>query len=230
MNIGEVKEQLKKEAQTFEIGGFRPTGELTASVYGDVKVCKEGESWPITKEGENMIPILQLNCNELSFKPNNLEKVAFITFFVHPKNLPFDGEQNGDGWVLREYDSVDELIPIEKPNDQFPILSFEMKTGEIKDDYPQWDSEDIPENLRDIISDLEEFEEITNYFDEVEMLEGVKVGGYPNYSQSGPSMGMDFAIQIDSSEKCHWMWGDSGMAFLFRDIDSGQWYFHWDCY
>jgi len=230
MKIEEIKQKLQKKALTFEIGGFRPTNDLTASMYGDVKVCKRGESWPYTNEGDPMIPIFQLDCANLDFKPKTLSKVVFITFFMHPNKLPFEGEKNGDDWVVREYLSMEELIPIEKPNEQFPILPFEMRANLIKVDFPQWDSEDIPENLRDQISELEECEEITSYFDEVDMIDGFKVGGYPNYSQSGPSMGVDFAIQVDSSEKCHWMWGDSGMAFLFRDNETGEWYFYWDCY
>lgn len=229
-NITEVKAELKRKAQTFEIGGFKPTEELTASIYGNVKVCKKGESWPTTKEGAHLIPILQLNCSTLDHKPNTLKDVALITFFMHPNHLPYEDERNGNGWVVREYESLDDLIQIERPNDSFPIRSFEMKIGEVKDDYPQWDSEDIPEHLSSIISELEDSDEISCYFDEVEMLEGVKVGGYPNYTQAGPSMGVDFAIQIDSSEKCQWMWGDSGMAFLYRDIETGEWFFYWDCY
>lgn len=230
MNIEEIKEQLKKKTQTLEIGGFRPGDKLTTSIYGDVKVCVEGETWPCTKEDDNMIPILQLNCEELNYKPDSLKGIALVTFFIHPKSLPFENKKNGNGWVVREYSSTDELIPINKPTDSFPIRSFEMRPGEIKDDYPQWDSEDIPENLRAIILDLEESEEITSYFDEVNLITGVKVGGYPNYTQSGPAMNADFAIQIDSSDKCQWMWGDSGMAFLFRDVNSGEWDFYWDSY
>lgn len=86
------------------------------------------------------------------------------------------------------------------------VKPFPLKSQLIEEDYPVWDGGGIPAEIESELLEMEESGEITDYFDYVEINEGHKIGGYPNFIQSGIDFGegYEFLIQIASDEKQIW--------------------------
>ena len=97
--------------------------------------------------------------------PERLKGLTFITVFTDAENLPVD-TPNGDGWEIRTYESIEELIPIDKPNIASHIKPFPMKAVEIDADYPCW--EDVPVECPEEIED-----DYYNLFNNISGLLGV---------------------------------------------------------
>ena len=89
MTIEEIKQALGRKAITFSVGGFRPTFDLSESWIGKVDLFNEDESVPLDDEGVPMVPLMQLNLENLSFVPESLEDIKLLTIFVS-QNLPCD--------------------------------------------------------------------------------------------------------------------------------------------
>ena len=221
--------QIVRRAIVLDIGGFRPPEDPTTSWFGKVGFCKDGEGWP-HYQGKPMHALAQINLTELPFKPSGLEEFEFITIFIGPDELPVD-EPNGTKWVIRTYDSLADLIPLEETESGSWLKPFPMKPREIDEDYPCW--EDVP---------IECPEEIDNdYYDLFENVGGFKLGGWPTLIQSeifwAPWNKHDacpeYVFQIDTTEKGNWMWGDNGVGYFGRGTAEGkenEWALVWQCY
>lgn len=229
MNQEEVANQIGRSAIKFQVGGFRPEDSVTKSWFGKILVCKDGEQWP-ENNGEEMIPICQINLKELSDLPGNINDLDFLTLFVGPQNLP-DNDPNGVNWLIRTYESIEELILINQPNVQFPIKPFQMKSEKVETDFPCWEDcpIEIPEEMED------------GYYDLFPNVEGIKIGGWPSLVQSeifwAPynkhEAEPEYVFQINSVFKSNWQWGDSGVAYIGRGSKPGSksiWTFEWQCY
>ena len=55
-----IRQALHRIARPLEVGGFRPTGSLDATCFGEVRLRAQGEDWP-THDGGPMLPLAQLN-------------------------------------------------------------------------------------------------------------------------------------------------------------------------
>ena len=177
-----------------------------------------------------MLPLAQINITEFPYKPKRLENIEFITVFIDADNLPFD-TPNGQGWVLRAYKSIKNLVPITKPEFNSHIIPFPMHAEEIAPDYPCW--EDMPIECPEEIED--------QYFDIYENVSGFKFGGWPALIQSeifwAPGnkhpASPEYIFQIDSEEKSHWSWGDAGVGYFGLGTAPGkenEWALAWQCY
>ena len=102
------------------MGNEKEPSDKLSSWFGNVKVAKVGESWPIY-EGVPMVPICQLNIKELPYIPKTLKNISFLTYFFRADGFQH-GNLNGQGWVLHAYSDSDQLIPIEAPS-SFPVHS-----------------------------------------------------------------------------------------------------------
>lgn len=228
MNKEDFANKIKRSAIKFQIGGFRPDTSLTASWFGKVLVGKSGEDWP-TSKGKPMIPICQINLEEIPERPVNLSDIAFLTLFVDSEELP-DDEPNGQNWLIRTYHHIDELVALEMPSINYPIKPFPLKAEKV-DDYPCW--EDCPMDIP------KAFEE--DYYNLFPNQEGIKLGGWPTLIQSQIYWAPynrhpaepEYVLQIDSVEKANWYWGDSGIAYIGRGTKPetrNEWTFSWQCY
>ncbi len=172
MTRDEVANQMRKSTIGFTVGGFRPKDILTASWVGKVTVKKKGESWPYSND-KPMIPICQLNLSVLENIPDNLKDIALITLFIDATELP-DEVPNGDGWLLRAYSDINELVESEQPDVTFPIKAFQLKENYLESDFPCW--EDCPIDIPDEFDD--------DYYELFPNQEGIKIGGWPTLVQS----------------------------------------------
>ena len=109
---------------------------------------------------------------------------------------------------------------------------FPLKSHLIEEDYPVWDSGDIPPEIEDELVEMEDQEKISDYYDYTECYSGHKIGGYPCYIQSGVDFGngYEFMIQIASDEKAHLNIIDSGNLYLAKNSQSGDWKLYCDFY
>src|SRR5215831_11192034 len=102
-------------ASIAEIGGFRPSAEPITSYFGGRFVSGPGEEWPLNG-GQPMIPLLQVRTDELPYRPDTLEGIALFNVFIGPRELRIDlPAENGEGWLLRSYPSLDRLSPLVPP-------------------------------------------------------------------------------------------------------------------
>ena len=101
-------------ASILEVGGFRPTGEVTASNFGQVALGAPGERFPVGSDGEPMQFICQLNLDEAPVVPPNLAGVALITCFTEGRSKWTD--RDNTPWCIRTYESLENLQVLDKPD------------------------------------------------------------------------------------------------------------------
>jgi uncharacterized protein YwqG len=216
-----------RKASILQVGGFRPSNNLSASNFGRKPLALPEESWPVSN-GKPMLFVCQLNLTQAPSVPALLQNLKLITFFVAPEASPLQ-EENGKDWCLRAYKSLNDLGPLAMPADA-PHLErgFEGRWEESAD-YPTGDDPElqVPDGFEQ--SDAE-FENVRR----------TKVGGYPSHIQSDlwwdsrvhPAR-PKFCLQIDSEQKVGLAWGDGGMVYLARGTAAGfenRWYLDWQCY
>ncbi len=216
------REKIIKPSLSLNVGGFCPSGSLTASCFGEVRCQRKGESWPVYKD-KPLWPLCQLNLAEASYRPEILQDVVLLTVFISPDymtmaaNIIDSSDENPyAGWYLRSYNSLDDLQAITCPDHKSPLRPFEARWDEQTSvDYPTHDTLPI---------DFDRLG-IGDYYNQegIETLNRTKLGGWPSCIQSEPwwdysAEGDEFqyAFQIDSEPKSHWAWGDGGAGYIAR--------------
>lgn len=111
---------MSKESRFCKIllGAKGEPSDLFASCFGDVKVATQEEVWPVY-DGQPMVPVFQINIQELPYIPPALKGFSFLTYFFRATGFE-QGSLNGQGWVLRTYTKKDQLVPLKAPS-SFPI-------------------------------------------------------------------------------------------------------------
>lgn len=229
--IDKIKKILVKKATGFTTGGFKPTNSDTESWIGRVYLYKEDETIPTDNDGKMMLPILQVCLEGLPYIPDALKGTKVLTVFMS-ENMPGRLSSNGNNWVIREYKEEDVLVIKDLSNQLSSIKPFPLKSRLIEEDYPVWDSGDIPMEIEDELVEMEDSGEITDYYDYTDCFAGHKIGGYPNYIQSGIDFGdgYEFVFQITSDEKANLNIIDSGNVYLAKNRQTGDWKFYCDFY
>ena len=229
--IENIKSQIVKQATVFQTGGFKPTNSISESWIGKVYLFKESEEIPLDKNGKQMIPLIQINLENLSNKPKSISNTKVITVFIS-QDFPVELTQNGENWLIREYTNESDLIikKIEVDNDF--IKPFPLKAQGIIEDYPVWDGGGLSDEMEDKILELEKSGIIEDYYDITENQYGHKIGGYPSFCQPGIDFGTDFefVIQIASDEKANLNIVDGGTIFLAKSIKTQEWKYYCDFY
>jgi hypothetical protein len=216
-----------RSAAIAEIGGFRPDREGIHSWFGGNFHMLPGELWP-KHNSRDMAPVIQIRVDEMPVVPHQMSGFALITLFVAPDSLPIDiPSENGDGWLIRTYPTLDKLEP-RFPNEPFSTpRPFQIKWHLQENDGPDW--YDIVD-LIDIsgIGLRDEFREACR--ERYQKYHFTKVGGWASTIQ-GPEHRVDdpFVLQVASEEKPNWGIGDSGSMYFFLH-DSDRWTMYWDCF
>ncbi len=228
---------ITKPASVLSVGGFRPSGGLTSSCFGEIRACREDEEWPIF-DGKPLWPVCQLNLRDAPFVPEILNDIALLQIFVSQNHWSsnFDIIDSADAapkspFFIRKYESFDRLIPVTVPEHNSHFLAFEAKWKEgCLTDYPTHDTMPID------FSKLG----IGDYYDQtdIEQLYGTKIGGWPCCIQGEPwwdyrkeGREFEFALQIDSEEKAKCYWGDSGSVYIARhQTNRSIWAIDIQCY
>ncbi|WP_116849073.1 DUF1963 domain-containing protein [Deminuibacter soli] len=225
MNIGEIKQQLAKKTVEFRTGGFKPGDAATESWIGNVYLYKEAEEIPLNSEGDVMYPLLQLHVASLPYIPEALKNTAVITVFVG-YDEPIDSHTpQGDGWVLREYTAADQLVVKRWVHPEPLFKTYPLKPGNAEDDFPVWDDPAFPSAIITAIETLEEKEEISNYYDAVNLHYHHKLGGYPSFQQAhnGFDEGFEFMFQIAPDDKAGWPIEDDNNLYFTKNAQTGEW-------
>lgn len=201
---------LTQRASLLTLGGFRPTRRPSATHFGFTPLARPGETWPVAADGSNLFFICQINVAEAPFVPEILRDVALITFFVDLDTSRL-GHENGDGWTLRAYPTLDALVPLPVPDGCTFKRGFECSWQEV--------------------NDRRRYDEKTHK---------TKIGGYASEIQSDPWWNESdhpskraFCLQIDSEEKVALAWGDRGTVYIARGTAPGceqEWFLDWQCY
>lgn len=229
-NVFAILEGLLRKTSIAQIGGFWPPDDLKISWFGDVLLAQEGEGWPhwypsSSKDPVYLTPLAQFNLTEAPYVPEKLNKYKLITVFIDAEELPYD-RPHGEGWLVRAYESFDNLVPLKRPNVEFPIKPFPIRWTIAENEGPSW--EDACN-----ITDMTEFNLVKDsdlYYEKYKNSERTKLGGFPALLQGTLKFGIDdFMFQIGTEEKAEWMWGDCGIGY-FGLTNGGKWLFEWTCY
>lgn len=198
---------IRRPASVAQIGGFRPPDDpITSWMIKGVGL--QGER-PPTWNGLEMLPLLQVRIDELPVVPPALHGVAMLVVFINRATIPFD-KPHGEGWLVREYASLDGLVPM--PAGDVPYRPFPIAWDKVEDDMPGW--EDAWE-LVDLTPINYDETASSRFFSEFNRYDGTKFGGYPVEIQHGAGVG-DFVFQIDSDPKSGWSWAGDGVAHFHR--------------
>ena len=167
--LKKLKRAVVRNASQAIVGGFRPPESPLTSWFGKVLVATAEETWPMSN-GTPMMPLCQFNLTECPFVPELLSDIAFLTVFIDGDELPQD-PSNGEGWLLRAYHKLDDLVAIQGPTKPgWSIRSFPIKWQLLQEDYPS----------RDDLVDIELPPEVDeNYSELFENQNGTKIGGWP---------------------------------------------------
>jgi uncharacterized protein YwqG len=225
--IETLQRLLARPACHMVVGGFRPPSDPFTSWFGRVCVAQEQELWPVF-EGKPMIPLCQINCNELPLCPETLVGVGFLTLFIGAQGLPALDTANGQGWLLRTYTAGQPLNLLEQPASlESSVKTFPIRWELIEKDYPCWD------DAVDYIADptlLDVFEVNRMHFPRHYCS---KIGGWPSLIQSELFTAFtnkpQYVFQVDSESKAHWGWGDGGIGYFGHVLEHGQfqWFLDW---
>ena len=164
-----------------------------------------------------MFPLLQIRVDELPVIPDQLKGIALLVLFHNVEQHPFD-EPHGEGWLSREYASLEGLQPL--PELDTPYRPFPVHWLSVIDDAPGW------EDAWDIIdlSCVNDDEQASDsFFEDFNRYRGTKVGGFPTEIQHGVGI-EEFVFQVGSEEKVNWMWADNGIGYFHRSSE-GEWRF-----
>jgi len=228
--IENIKREIVRTATEFIISDFKLTNSFSESWIGKVYLYKYDEEIPKDCNGVLMIPLLQLNLENIVL-PEIISDSKVITVFVS-EELPMDLTENGQNWLLREYKKSDSLTIKELKHPETIIKSFPLKKQIIDEDYPVWDGGGLTSEIEDKIIELENSGIIEDYHDVTENCYGHKLGGYPSFCQPGIDFGDDFEFifQIASDDKANLNFVDSGTLFFAKNKKTGEWRYYCDFY
>jgi uncharacterized protein YwqG len=223
-NTFQLLDNLMRKTSVAQIGGFRPSDSPTASWFGGTGVGLPGETLPVHQD-KVMFPLLQVNVTELPYVPSQLEKIGLFIVFLNRVEIPFD-KPHGEGWLIREYTSIEQLVPLPLTSEPEHVRPFPIKWELSERDAPSWE---IAGSLVDM-SAVHESDDASNlFFERYKGISGTKMGGYPYEIQHGDFGDSEFVFQIGSEEKPQWMWGDDGIGYFLRD-KQGHWEFQCQFY
>jgi len=225
--IEEYKRLNSRKASIVHVGGFRPTSDPLASHFCLKPVARPDEPWA-SHDGKPLLFVCQLNLTAALIVPDLLKDIALVTFFVDP-DVGGWSDENGQGWCLRAYKTVEGLTPMNRPVEAPKTKrGFECRWEECLD-FARFDDPDV------VVPDG--FDASDVHLDNVHR---TKIGGYASNIQSEPWWGFrrhaaepKYCLQIDSELKVDLIWGDAGTIFLARGTTAGfkdAWFLDWQCY
>ena len=227
--IENIKKALAKPAIIFETGGKRPTKELLESWIGRIGWKDTDEDLPVDCNGNTMVPLMMLFTKELPYVPKPIKDIELIEVFVSEATID-ECELEDEDYVVRTYNSLEGLEACEWQADC--IKAFPITAKPIDEDFPMWDSRDIPEEIRTRILEMEKRGEL-EYFEDIANSGECfhKIGGYPSFIQSGIGVeGYEFVFQIVSDDKANFYYGDAGNIYFFYSEAENSWKAYGDFY
>lgn len=214
-------ERIARPVSIAQIGGFRPPEDPLTSWF--LRGVRRADEADVLFNGEPLIPLLQVRVSELTFVPPALEGIALLVVYMNHKVIPYD-RAHGDGWMVREYRSLEGLVPCNARLPKGPkALPIKWLGSE-----PEVPTRDHAQAIIDLDA-LDDSESASERFDKLPHHEHTKVGGYPSGIQHVVENVDDYVLQIGSERKPPWVWAHDGIATFGRDAD-GRWSFACQCY
>lgn len=217
-----LRERLMRPAVLYE-PSFEFREDVLGSYFGAVRAALPDEDWPRYEE-RLMVPILQLNLEELVYRPPGTEDIRLLTLFVDSQDYP----ENHGSWLLRTYSSLAKLRSLDPPPLDFRVRAISLGPPALIEDYPSFEDLEVEDELWD------------NFSEQYPPARGVKLGGWPSLVQSEIYWAPHnehpaeprYVLQVDSLEEAGWQWGHDGCAYLGRGTAKGRqndWVFEWQC-
>lgn len=230
LEIDKIKNILRKKATIFQTGGKKPDLSINESWIGKILYSLPNETYPIDRYQDKMYAIMMLNLTQISFVPEALKGRKAIAIFLSP-NFDRDLSNLSGNFCIREYDSLEELVPNEMSITFQNLKPFPLIPKLVTDEFPLWDTDDFPDTIQDEIIELEDttgIEYYDNIFEENRYIH--KLGGYASFAQSGIQWPADyeFVFQITEDPKAHFGIIDGGGIYFAKNVKTNDWIAHCD--
>ena len=231
----EILERHLRTAVFGQIGGLRPdkTNRATSTWGGNFLAAPEETVPTATDTSALLQPVLQIRTDELPTCPPALNDIALLTFWLDlHRRVPL-GAENGMGFVVRTYGTLDDLIPIGPGyGDANELPMFPVTWPVSEPEQPGW--EDIAFSLPTTVATAAESDwffanPVATRSAELDASFDIKVGGWPQWRQGSQwPDGTEFVLQLNTSAKGRVDFGPAGGAYLFRGPQG--WILRTDCY
>ena len=148
-----LKTALARPCQPFTVGGFRPSLDPRASVFGGVRVFASNDRWP-TRDGKPLLGIFQINLQDAKFVPDALRDLAMIQLFIADDSYPTGqtlctiAPSLDAVAVVRTYRTLEKLVPIDAPASA--LKAFEIAWDIPKTDYANHDVAPVDTSINDV--------------------------------------------------------------------------------
>jgi len=187
------------------------------SFWNHVNHLGDGEGWPCVSD-DQLFPILQINCADVTLKNNPLAEFSFVSLFAAAGGVL---SNPGEDIVIRAYGRHEELVEIEPPCDPLESPSKLLLADEFIS-YP--DENDLPPGLKVFLEESGDPEQVLTQEDSEKL--NSRLGGWPGWLQSGRLSGFGkFAFQVDSLDVEGWDCGDCTIHYFFLNGSEGA--FSW---
>lgn len=181
---------------------------------------KDGEDWPRSKNGDPLIPWLQVVCTEMKDLYGPLRPRKVVCFYITEDFSDAEATSAFDenDFVVREYLLKDELAPLSRPK-ELERHQFHRVLWQRADDYPCLSKyyQLFDKSVYDALCQGKPFK--------YDNRSGIKIGGWPTMVQSEQRYPGEFDMQIDMTE--NFMYGDAGIGQLSRSGNS--WWLMFEC-
>ena len=229
-------DELATKAVLGEIGGGRPQKDNRAtSWWGGNFLGAKDEAVPVCNcSGRTMHPVLQIRVDELPEAPTGFEGLSLINIWMDLQSDKYWSARNGDGFVVRAYADLNDLVPLGtgyRESPELPTLPIFWREAILEQ--PSWEdmAGEVPTNVARASAEDWFFNSryLSDSYDELRSKYPVKVGGWPTWIQgSAWPMDAQFCFQVDSTDKGKLYLGDAGSFYVFRTVDG--WEIRGDCY
>lgn len=268
--LKEVEKETSKKVAYVNLKNQKTN--LTDSKLGGIPYLPKNKELPVDKEGRQLKLLAQINLQDLQGM-EELPSEGLLQFFVIADEcygLDFDNSVSQDTFRVIYYEQIDKNVkeedvskiynPYYEDEDEWFVFEgefkMEFKITEQGMSFEDFRYDDIfvekynrkfPDEPIDAFFDIDEFD--SELYDQIsrenDSGEGIKIGGYPFFTQEDPREynynGHDtLLLQIDSfdddNKDIHIMWGDSGVGNFFisaedlKNRDFSKVLYNWDCY
>jgi hypothetical protein len=214
---------LLRPASIAQLGETPAHTDPLGSWFGGHGMMLPSEGIPVSGD-KPMFPLLQVNCAELPYRPPALVNTALLVFWINPVNYAVVDCPNGEGWLLREYASLEGLVPVTDVPKPKGLKTLPITWTRTDTEAPSWDDVEalLPPNT--IPADLQDAPMIEQLIEQYELQNdtATKFGGYPALIQGSLTHGDTFVFQIGSEDAAQWNWGDGGILYLSK-TEAGEW-------
>ncbi|MPQ44949.1 DUF1963 domain-containing protein [Clostridium tarantellae] len=180
-----------------------------------------------------MDPLATIFIEKNDYLPKDLNGIALITIFIsdsfYDGNIDFNNFKKY--FNIKTYTTTKNLIYCQWDNKY--MKHFPLTEEYVNNDYPLWDDGGIPNNLFEILCEMEDSNDIDYYEDIAEdFYSQHKIGGYPSFRQSGYWFNEEYnyVLQISSDEKANFNIVHNGNFYFYYNSKKNDWKVYCDFY